>query len=477
MFLVEALVDDDLDGDAADDLDEVAGCVLGGEGGEAGAGALLDALDVAVQLEVRVGVDGDVDALADGHAGELGFLEVGDDPGVGGDEIEGLLPDLNVGSDVDVAAGDEAVLGGVDVAVGEVQLRLGEVGFGLFDLGLALLEGAFGDGDVLRHEVCDLFGRLGLLEGGGLRLELVGGLVDGGLGGGAGVDAALALVLAAGVVLVGPGLGELGGGLQAVGRELHPGDLQVELGTGELGAGEVEVGARHVAGVDVVARVDAEHEVAGVDEGVVVDVALDDVAGDLGGDGDGVALGVGVVGGDLVAGEVPIGCAADGREDDDGDEDDDGPAALLAAILALAVLILVLVVLAFVLVVFAPVVLLAALLILAVLLVVALLLVVLVVVLLVVLLLIVAVLAGAVLVLCGWLWANLAMVVRRLGEVGAGLVRHCVPWWPERMSGAGRQWADAAPGVVGSVGAQGIRPERGNFAKRFDAGEASSPDA
>src|SRR5690349_19363758 len=61
------LVEDDLDGDALDDLDEVAGGVFRGEHAEAGAGAGLHAVDVAVEDLVGEGVDLDLNGLADAH--------------------------------------------------------------------------------------------------------------------------------------------------------------------------------------------------------------------------------------------------------------------------------------------------------------------------------------------------------------------------------------------------------------------------
>src|SRR5277367_785540 len=60
---IESAIDHDLDGDALHDLNEVARRILSGEGGEARAAAVLDALHVAGQAVARVGIDLDVDGV------------------------------------------------------------------------------------------------------------------------------------------------------------------------------------------------------------------------------------------------------------------------------------------------------------------------------------------------------------------------------------------------------------------------------
>ena len=51
-----------------------------GKAEELRAAALLDAVDMAVKVQMRIGVDGHFDFVAGAHAVELGFLEIGHHP-------------------------------------------------------------------------------------------------------------------------------------------------------------------------------------------------------------------------------------------------------------------------------------------------------------------------------------------------------------------------------------------------------------
>ena len=145
----------DLNRHAAHDLDKVAGGVFGGEGGEAGAAALLDAVDVAAQLQVRIGID--IHRTLAGRAAcrRAGFLEVRGDPDLRRDDVEDLLSGLHEGAEVDVAlvTGRPAARA---IGVGQVDLGGREIGLGLLDLRLALFDGVLGRLDSLLHEVGDL---------------------------------------------------------------------------------------------------------------------------------------------------------------------------------------------------------------------------------------------------------------------------------------------------------------------------------
>ena len=119
--VVEAAVDDDLDRHAADDLHEVAGGIFGGEGGEAGAATILDAVHVAAQFQVRIGIDIHRHLLAGAHVSELSFLEVRGDPDLRRDDVEHLLSGLHEGAEIDVPARDLAVLRRPEIGVGQVD--------------------------------------------------------------------------------------------------------------------------------------------------------------------------------------------------------------------------------------------------------------------------------------------------------------------------------------------------------------------
>src|ERR1700733_2804102 len=90
-FGIEPLVDDDFHRYALNDLDEVAGSVFGREGRELRTGPELDAVDMALQPQLRVGIDPDIDVLAGPHLDELALLEVRGNPDIGCDDRKNLL--------------------------------------------------------------------------------------------------------------------------------------------------------------------------------------------------------------------------------------------------------------------------------------------------------------------------------------------------------------------------------------------------
>jgi hypothetical protein len=85
-------------------------------------------------------------------------------------------------------------------------------------------------------------------------------------------------------------------------RKADPGDFQIDLSAGKLRPCQGEVGLGLVTGGGVVAGIDLQQRVAGMDKCIVIYVELDDIAGDLGRIGDGIALCIGVVGAFQVAG-------------------------------------------------------------------------------------------------------------------------------------------------------------------------------
>ena len=112
-------------------------------------------------------------------------------------------------------------------------------------------------------------------------------LVDIGLRGRAGIDGALTVIIALGLILIGVGLRQLRLRLQQVGGR-SAGDFEIDLGAGKLGCARDRAAWAWSRAAMVVARVDLQQQFAGVDEGVVVDVKFSDVAGDLWGENNGV---------------------------------------------------------------------------------------------------------------------------------------------------------------------------------------------
>ena len=100
-------------------------------------------------------------------------------------------------------------------------------------------------------------------------------------------------------------------------RHADAGDIEIDLRAGQLRPGQRQAGARLIARGDVVARIDLQQQIAGMDERVVIDIEFGDVAGHFRGEGDGVAVGIGVVGAFQAAGQQPVDDAADDRQHDD----------------------------------------------------------------------------------------------------------------------------------------------------------------
>src|ERR1700743_3583065 len=108
---IETLVDDDLDGYALHDLDEIACGILRGKCREARPAAVLNALHMTMELETGISINFDIDCIARPHAADLRFLEVGGDPDVGRDDEKHGLSGSQIRTALYVAHGDEAVGG------------------------------------------------------------------------------------------------------------------------------------------------------------------------------------------------------------------------------------------------------------------------------------------------------------------------------------------------------------------------------
>src|SRR6185295_10265981 len=77
---VGRLVEHDLHRHALHDLDKIAGGVFRGQQAEGGAAASLNAVDMAFEYAMRVGVDADVNRIARPHRQKLRLLEICRDP-------------------------------------------------------------------------------------------------------------------------------------------------------------------------------------------------------------------------------------------------------------------------------------------------------------------------------------------------------------------------------------------------------------
>ena len=120
------LVEDDLDRDALDDFDVVAGRVLRRQQAVARAARARDVEHAAV-VGAAVGVDGDRDGLPGTHVLQLRFLEVGGHPDVAAVERndgQQLLAGRDVLSRLHGSAADESGHRRDDGGVLQVQLRL-----------------------------------------------------------------------------------------------------------------------------------------------------------------------------------------------------------------------------------------------------------------------------------------------------------------------------------------------------------------
>src|ERR1700737_3893283 len=106
---VQPVVNDDFDGYALYDLDEITRGIFRGKGREPRAGAVLDALYVAVQFPARIGIDFDIDSITRLHAANLRLLEIGGHPYFRCDDHEHDLARRQVTAELHVALGDEPV--------------------------------------------------------------------------------------------------------------------------------------------------------------------------------------------------------------------------------------------------------------------------------------------------------------------------------------------------------------------------------
>ena len=199
-------------------------------------------------------------------------------------------------------------------------LRLPHLRLELLDLRACLV-------DVLLDQLVDL--DLGAVEsdGRGRRARICQRHVDGGLGRGARAGAGLSPGLGIGEGLVGERAVELRLCRGEPGGRDHLHHLQVDARILRLCLRHRQRRGRLVARCDEVARIDPDHEIAGLHARIVVDVQLDDVACDLRRDRDGVAVGEGVVRALLVAGGEVVPAAADHEDSHDGGEDDQRPPA------------------------------------------------------------------------------------------------------------------------------------------------------
>ncbi len=159
-------------GQTLHDLHEIARGVFRRQERQRGAGAHLEARDVALELLVTaVHIDVQVDGLADPEGGQLRLFEVGVDPDFR-QRAHGhqALPGGDVVAGIDVAARDRAVDLRVDGAVAEVQFGLVQIGAGLVQLRLRIfyLRRVFGH---LRQDGVDVTLGMALVEIGQQRLR------------------------------------------------------------------------------------------------------------------------------------------------------------------------------------------------------------------------------------------------------------------------------------------------------------------
>src|SRR5262245_50753284 len=111
-FRIKTAVDDDLDRHALDDLDEIAGRILRRECGKFRTRSKLDAVHMAFEVKLRIGVHRNRHGLPGPYPGELGFLEIFRDPNLGRNNRQDLLTGSHIIAHVDIAFGDPAILRG-----------------------------------------------------------------------------------------------------------------------------------------------------------------------------------------------------------------------------------------------------------------------------------------------------------------------------------------------------------------------------
>jgi hypothetical protein len=140
---IQRIVEHDLDRNALHHLDVVSRGILRRQQAEGRAAAALEAVDMAVEGLVGIGVYADFDRLADAHLGKLRFLEIGGDPDVERHQRRQRLSDLHVVTRRDVLVRDGAGLGGEDLRVGEVEPRLLHLRLCAVQCGFSGLDPAF----------------------------------------------------------------------------------------------------------------------------------------------------------------------------------------------------------------------------------------------------------------------------------------------------------------------------------------------
>ena len=147
---------------------------------------------------------------------------------------------------------------------------------------------------------------------------------------------------------IGAGLRQLSLRLGKVRRRPDLRGVQVHFGARLLCDSGVETGLSLIARDDVVARIDLEQQITGMDEHVVVDAIFHHVAGHLRGDRYGISLRIGIVRAFLIACHQPKDQACIDRNDRDDDQNDDRLAVLgLLVVLFIPVLILLVILLVF----------------------------------------------------------------------------------------------------------------------------------
>lgn len=137
---------------------------------------------------------------------------------------------------------------------------------------------------------------------------------------------------------VGASRGGLRSRLPIFGRIAHVSDVELNLRALQLRRGKAQFGARGIDLRAVFARIDFDEQVAPVNIDVVVDRQLHDIARDLRGNRNRIAVGVGVVRAFLVARHEPPDESDDGKQHDhDGQHDQRLLAVRLAILGSIAV--------------------------------------------------------------------------------------------------------------------------------------------
>jgi len=281
-----------------------------------------NAVDMAGDDDARIGIDFDLGLLADGDAGELGFLEVRDDPDiVQRHDRDHLGADIHILARADLALADQPVRRCHDPGIAEIDL--GEVEHGALGLGIGAKLRLLGVEHAHLPALAFEGGAVALQRG--LEAPLVGGrLLD---------------LLRRAVAGREQGVLTLGFQFRALHIGLGHGDGAFRLGDTRLleklarlqildrrvRAEHVRFGLRDMGLILVI--VDLHQQVAFLHRLEVLDRDLADIAIDLGADRRDIAAHIGVVGGLPHAGAdpaVPSGDDEGGnrrRDQQDGDAD------------------------------------------------------------------------------------------------------------------------------------------------------------